>query len=179
MPIATMRPASASKKRKKPGQSWPTVPGETRDALLAMLRTRVVRHLRPERNFDDDGGGAAGAAGGAGDAGDAAASGTPAPKRHKRANVPWLAGREELAIGVNEATRALEADKLQLLLVCRDARPLTLVQHLPDMAKRLGVPLMVSPESSTRRAATNTRATAGPAALERCMQQRTSTHPLP
>ena len=46
-----------------------------------------------------------------------------------------------LCLGINHVTRALERDELCLIVVCKDADPPRLVQHLPYMAFLKHVPL--------------------------------------
>ena len=78
------------KSKKKEAFPWPVVPGESRDALLSLLKQRVAGNLRqgghqtpPEEGRRES--------------------------KHKRVSVPWAPGqgRQRLLIGVNEATRVL------------------------------------------------------------------------
>eukprot|EP00057_Strongylocentrotus_purpuratus_P030460 XP_781742.2 PREDICTED: ribonuclease P protein subunit p38 [Strongylocentrotus purpuratus] len=50
--------------------------------------------------------------------------------------------RSQLAFGVNEVTRSLEKDQLQLVLVCRSAKPDLMTCHLPTLSATRGCPAM-------------------------------------
>ncbi|KAM9310424.1 ribonuclease P protein subunit p38 [Pholidichthys leucotaenia] len=47
--------------------------------------------------------------------------------------------RRQLAIGINEVTRALERNELQLLLVCKSAKPIHMTNHLIGLSATRGV----------------------------------------
>ncbi|XP_017280550.1 ribonuclease P protein subunit p38 [Kryptolebias marmoratus] len=49
------------------------------------------------------------------------------------------AARRQLAIGVNEATKALERNELRLLLVCKSVRPQHVTNHLIGLSATRGV----------------------------------------
>ncbi|XP_007526704.1 ribonuclease P protein subunit p38 [Erinaceus europaeus] len=71
--------------------------------------------------------------------GDLPASGwTPAPIR------------KQLAIGVNEVTRALEKDELLLVLVCKSAKPEIITSHLIQLSLSRSVPAGQVPRLSER-----------------------------
>nr|XP_054770773.1 ribonuclease P protein subunit p38-like [Lytechinus pictus] len=48
--------------------------------------------------------------------------------------------RSQLALGVNEVTRSLEKDQLQLVMVCRSAKPDLMTSHLPTLSATRGCP---------------------------------------
>jgi ribosomal protein L7Ae-like RNA K-turn-binding protein len=54
---------------------------------------------------------------------------------------------DELALGLNEVTRALEKGIARLVVVCRDVQPPVLVQHLPILAQQRDVPICLLPTS--------------------------------
>jgi ribosomal protein L7Ae-like RNA K-turn-binding protein len=54
---------------------------------------------------------------------------------------------EELALGLNEVTRALEKGTTRLVVVCRDVHTPVLIQHLPVLAQHQQVPLCLLPTS--------------------------------
>ncbi|CAM9203420.1 unnamed protein product, partial [Discosporangium mesarthrocarpum] len=63
--------------------------------------------------------------------------------------------RKRLRLGVNESTRALEGVckerggmKINFLLLCKDVRPIRLVEHLYYMARNTGTPFLVLPTAS-------------------------------
>jgi ribosomal protein L7Ae-like RNA K-turn-binding protein len=54
---------------------------------------------------------------------------------------------EELALGLNEVTRALEKGTARLVVVCRDVHNPVLIQHLPVLAQHRQVPICLLPSS--------------------------------
>ncbi|KAF0883004.1 ribonuclease P protein subunit p38 [Crocuta crocuta] len=58
--------------------------------------------------------------------------------------------RKQLAIGVNEVTRALERDGLQLVLVCKSAKPARITSHLIQLSLSRSVPACQVPRLSER-----------------------------
>ncbi|XP_038611806.1 ribonuclease P protein subunit p38 [Tachyglossus aculeatus] len=65
----------------------------------------------------------------------------PAPAEAPRANGWTPSGvREQLAIGVNEVTRALERDRLALVLTCRSVEPAPVTSHLIHLSVSRAVP---------------------------------------
>ncbi|KAK0147858.1 Ribonuclease P protein subunit p38 [Merluccius polli] len=50
------------------------------------------------------------------------------------------AARRQLAVGVNEVTKALERDQLRLLLVCKSAKPKHMTDHLIALSVSRAVP---------------------------------------
>ncbi|XP_013871109.1 ribonuclease P protein subunit p38 [Austrofundulus limnaeus] len=62
----------------------------------------------------------------------------------------WMnvAARRQLAIGINEVTKALERNQLQLLLVCKSVRPQHMTDHLIALSATRGVPTCQVPRLS-------------------------------
>ncbi|XP_040307264.1 ribonuclease P protein subunit p38 isoform X1 [Herpailurus yagouaroundi] len=58
--------------------------------------------------------------------------------------------RKQLAIGINEVTRALERNGLLLVLVCRSAKPAILTSHLIQLSLSRAVPACQVPRLSER-----------------------------
>lgn len=58
--------------------------------------------------------------------------------------------RKQLAIGVNEVTRALEKDELLLVLVCKSAKPEMITSHLIQLSLSRSVPAGQVPRLSER-----------------------------
>ncbi|XP_053322483.1 ribonuclease P protein subunit p38 [Spea bombifrons] len=56
--------------------------------------------------------------------------------------------RKQLAIGVNEVTRALEKNELILVLVCKSAKPEMITKHLIDLSASRAVPACQVPRLS-------------------------------
>ncbi|XP_054903426.1 ribonuclease P protein subunit p38 [Poeciliopsis prolifica] len=85
---------------------------------------------------------------------DAAAE--PVPQASEEAQGPnptrngWTdtAARRQLAIGINEVTKALERNQLQLLLVCKSVRPQLMTDHLIALSATRFVPACQVPRLS-------------------------------
>nr|XP_044991054.1 ribonuclease P protein subunit p38 isoform X2 [Jaculus jaculus] len=58
--------------------------------------------------------------------------------------------RKQLAIGVNEVTRALERNELLLVLVCKSAKPAIITSHLIQLSLSRSVPACQVPRLSER-----------------------------
>ncbi|MEQ2237666.1 hypothetical protein ILYODFUR_025461 [Ilyodon furcidens] len=58
------------------------------------------------------------------------------------------AARRQLAIGINEVTKALERNQLQLLLVCKSVRPQHMTNHLIGLSVTRSVPACQVPHLS-------------------------------
>ncbi|XP_036763942.1 ribonuclease P protein subunit p38 [Manis pentadactyla] len=58
--------------------------------------------------------------------------------------------RKQLAIGINEVTRALERNELLLVLVCKSAKPAILTSHLIQLSVSRTVPACQVPRLSER-----------------------------
>ncbi|XP_061572807.1 ribonuclease P protein subunit p38 [Cololabis saira] len=59
-----------------------------------------------------------------------------------------VAARRQLAIGINEVTKALERNELQLVLVCKSVRPNHMTNHLIALSATRGVPACQVPRLS-------------------------------
>lgn len=59
-----------------------------------------------------------------------------------------VAARRQLAIGINEVTKALERNKLKLLLVCKSVKPSHMTNHLITLSATRGVPACQVPRLS-------------------------------
>ncbi|KAJ4949721.1 hypothetical protein JOQ06_021230 [Pogonophryne albipinna] len=59
-----------------------------------------------------------------------------------------VAARRQLAIGVNEVTKALERNELRLLLVCKSVKPKHMTDHLISLSATRGVPACQVPRLS-------------------------------
>lgn len=69
----------------------------------------------------------------------------PDPSRNGWTDV---VARRQLAIGINEVTKALERNQLQLLLVCKSVRPQHMVNHLITLSATRDVPACQVPRLS-------------------------------
>ena len=58
--------------------------------------------------------------------------------------------RKQLAIGINEVTRALERNELLLALACKSAKPAIMTSHLVQLSVSRGVPACQVPRLSER-----------------------------
>lgn len=59
-----------------------------------------------------------------------------------------VAARRQLAIGINEVTKALERNQLKLLLVCKSVKPKHMINHLITLSATRGVPACLVPRLS-------------------------------
>nr|XP_046254226.1 ribonuclease P protein subunit p38 [Scatophagus argus]XP_046254227.1 ribonuclease P protein subunit p38 [Scatophagus argus] len=59
-----------------------------------------------------------------------------------------VAARRQLAIGINEVTKALERNELKLVLVCKSVRPKHMTDHLITLSATRGVPACQVPRLS-------------------------------
>ncbi|XP_076009919.1 ribonuclease P protein subunit p38 [Genypterus blacodes] len=59
-----------------------------------------------------------------------------------------VAARRQLAIGINEVTKALERNELKLVLVCKSVRPKHMTNHLITLSATRGVPACQVPRLS-------------------------------
>uniref|UniRef100_A0A673ARP5 Ribonuclease P/MRP 38 subunit n=1 Tax=Sphaeramia orbicularis TaxID=375764 RepID=A0A673ARP5_9TELE len=59
-----------------------------------------------------------------------------------------VAARRQLAIGINEVTKALERNELKLLLVCKSVKPKHMTDHLIALSATRGVPACQVPRLS-------------------------------
>lgn len=85
-----------------------------------------------------------------------AATSEPVPQVSQDAQVQdapkngWtdVAARRQLAIGINEVTKALERNELKLLLVCKSIKPAHMKNHLIALSASRGVPACQVPRLS-------------------------------
>ncbi|XP_067457622.1 ribonuclease P protein subunit p38 [Thunnus thynnus] len=59
-----------------------------------------------------------------------------------------VAARKQLAIGINEVTKALERNELKLVLVCKSVKPKHMTSHLVALSATRGVPACQVPRLS-------------------------------
>ncbi|XP_041649050.1 ribonuclease P protein subunit p38 [Cheilinus undulatus] len=59
-----------------------------------------------------------------------------------------VAARKQLAIGINEVTKAVERNELKLLLVCKSVKPKHMTDHLIALSATRGVPACQVPRLS-------------------------------
>lgn len=59
-----------------------------------------------------------------------------------------VAARRQLAIGINEVTKALERNELKLLLVCKSVKPKHMMDHLIALSRTRDVPACQVPRLS-------------------------------
>lgn len=79
-----------------------------------------------------------------------------APEESHSANVPispnngWTnkSARGQLAVGINEVTKALEKNELRLMLVCKSVKPQHMTDHLIALSVSRGVPACQVPQLS-------------------------------
>ncbi|NXX90140.1 RPP38 protein, partial [Centropus bengalensis] len=73
---------------------------------------------------------------------DANTSELPKEAEGPRPNPGWtdISIRRQLAIGVNEVTKALEKNELRLLLVCKSAKPAMITSHLIQLSASRATP---------------------------------------
>ncbi|XP_026173025.1 ribonuclease P protein subunit p38 [Mastacembelus armatus] len=80
----------------------------------------------------------------------AAAASEPVPQVQKCPKNGWtnVAARRQLAIGINEVTKALERNELKLVLVCKSVKPKHMTSHLIALSATRGVPACQVPRLS-------------------------------
>ncbi|XP_039974234.1 ribonuclease P protein subunit p38 [Xiphias gladius] len=80
----------------------------------------------------------------------AAATSEPVPQVQDSPKKGWtdVAARRQLAIGVNEVTKALERNELKLVLVCKSVKPKHMTSHLIALSVTRGVPACQVPRLS-------------------------------
>ncbi|XP_071325750.1 ribonuclease P protein subunit p38 [Trachinotus anak] len=80
----------------------------------------------------------------------AAASPDPVPQVQDTPKNGWtdVAARRQLAIGINEVTKALERNELKLVLVCKSVKPKHMTYHLIALSATRGVPACQVPRLS-------------------------------
>lgn len=74
----------------------------------------------------------------------------PVPQESDSSKNGWtdVAARRQLAIGINEVTKALERNELRLLLVCKSVKPKHMTNHLIALSTTRGVPACQVPRLS-------------------------------
>ncbi|KAM8825770.1 ribonuclease P protein subunit p38 isoform 1-T2 [Synchiropus picturatus] len=72
------------------------------------------------------------------------------PKEQTPPQNGWtnVVARRQLAIGINEVTKALERNKLKLVFVCKSVRPKHMISHLIPLSATRGVPACQVPRLS-------------------------------
>ncbi|XP_070822342.1 ribonuclease P protein subunit p38 [Chaetodon trifascialis] len=113
-----------------------------KDKLLSIgLQKKEVKVFRPWRKKKDQ---------------KPAATSEPGPQVSQDAQVQdtpengWtdVSARRQLAIGINEVTKALERNELKLLLVCKSVKPQHMTDHLIALSATRGVPACQVPRLS-------------------------------
>ncbi|KAK2910246.1 ribonuclease P protein subunit p38 [Channa argus] len=79
-----------------------------------------------------------------------AATSGPFPQVQDSPKNGWtdVAARQQLAIGINEVTKALERNELKLVLVCKSVKPKHMTSHLIALSATRGVPACQVPRLS-------------------------------
>ncbi|XP_038125307.1 ribonuclease P protein subunit p38 [Cyprinodon tularosa] len=126
---------------------WSPLPQKEKDFILTTLKDKIVatglekkevkvcRQWRKKKEIEGD------------------AAEEPAPQEVQgldptRSGWTDVAARRQLAIGINEVTKALERNQLQLLLVCKSVRPQHMTNHLIALSATRGVPACQVPRLS-------------------------------
>lgn len=129
---------------------WSPLPQEDMHFILKTLKDKLlstglekkeVKVFRPWRKKNDQ---------------KPAATPEPVPQVSRDAQVQdspkngWtdVAARRQLAIGINEVTKALERNELKLLLVCKSVKPKHMTNHLIALSATRGVPACQVPRLS-------------------------------
>ncbi|XP_034467980.1 ribonuclease P protein subunit p38 [Hippoglossus hippoglossus] len=133
--------------------TWSPLPQEDMQFILQTLKDKLfsmglekkeVKIFRPWRKKKKEQESAAAAA--------AAAAATPEPVAQVQDSSKngWtdVAARRQLAIGINEVTKALERNELRLLLVCKSVKPNHMTSHLITLSATRGVPACQVPRLS-------------------------------
>ncbi len=126
---------------------WSPLPQEDMHFILKTLKDKLVstglekkevKVFRPWRKKKDQ---------------KSAATSDPVPQDAQVKDSPkngWtdVAARRQLAIGINEVTKALERNELRLLLVCKSVKPTHITDHLIALSATRGVPACQVPRLS-------------------------------
>lgn len=129
---------------------WSPLPQEDMHFILKTLKDKLVstglekkevKVFRPWRKKKDQ---------------KPAAASEPVPEASQDAQLQdspkngWTdaAARRQLAIGINEVTKALERNELKLLLVCKSVKPQHMTNHLIALSATRGVPACQVPRLS-------------------------------
>lgn len=126
-------------------QTWSPLPQEDmhfilktlKDKLLSMgLEKKEVKVFRPWRKKKDQK--------------LAPVLSEPVPRVQDSPRNGWtdVAARRQLAIGINEVTKALERNELKLVLVCKSVKPKHMTNHLIALSATRGVPACQVPRLS-------------------------------
>ncbi|XP_056237173.1 ribonuclease P protein subunit p38 [Seriola aureovittata] len=108
-----------------------------KDKLISMgLEKKEMKVYRPRRTKKDQKA--------------ASASSEPVPQVQDTPKNGWtdVAARRQLAIGINEVTKALERNELKLVLVCKSVKPGHMTNHLIALSATRGVPACQVPRLS-------------------------------
>ncbi|XP_042371469.1 ribonuclease P protein subunit p38-like, partial [Plectropomus leopardus] len=145
---------SAKKEIRKPAKTsftspftprWGPLPQEDMHFILKTLRDKLVstglekkevKVFRPWRKKKDQ---------------KPAAAPEPAPQASQDSpKNGWtdVSARRQLAVGINEVTKALERNELKLLLVCKSVKPKHMTDHLIALSATRGVPACQVPRLS-------------------------------
>ncbi|NXG46002.1 RPP38 protein, partial [Psilopogon haemacephalus] len=114
---------------------WKTIEGEDMRFILHTLEERIKqiglkKVETPRRKRGSPGAVQAGGCG----------ASSAEPRRGQAAGWTDMGVRRQLAIGVNEVTKALERNQLLLLLVCKSASPALLTTHLIQLSASRATP---------------------------------------
>lgn len=125
--------------------TWSPLPQENMHFILKTLKEKLismglekkeVRVFRPWRKKRDQK--------------PTAATSEPVPQVQDCPKNGWtdVAARRQLAIGINEVTKALEKNELKLVLVCKSVKPKHMTHHLIALSATRGVPACQVPRLS-------------------------------
>lgn len=129
--------------------SWSPLPQEDMHFILKTLTDKLtsmglekkeMKVYRPWRTKKDKKAATAGAS----------ASSEPVPQVQDTPQNGWtdVVARRQLAIGINEVTKALERNELKLVLVCKSVKPKHMTHHLIALSATRGVPACQVPRLS-------------------------------
>ncbi|XP_040901040.1 ribonuclease P protein subunit p38 [Toxotes jaculatrix] len=125
--------------------TWSPLPQEDMHFILKTLKDKLtsmglekkeVKVFRPWRKKKDQK--------------PAATTSEPVPQVQDSPKNGWtdVAARRQLAIGINEVTKALERNELKLVLVCKSVKPKHMTSHLIALSATRGVPACQVPRLS-------------------------------
>lgn len=124
---------------------WSPLPQKDRDFILTTLKDKIIatglkkKEINVPHQWRNKKGN------------EPAAAVEPVPQeRPDPSRNGWtdVVARRQLAIGINEVTKALERNQLQLLLVCKSVRPQHMVNHLITLSATRDVPACQVPRLS-------------------------------
>ncbi|XP_062255163.1 ribonuclease P protein subunit p38 [Platichthys flesus] len=143
--------------------TWSPLPQEDMQFILLTLKDKLfsmglekkeVKIFRPwrKKKKEQESAAAAAAAAATPELVAAAAAETPEPVAQVQDSSKngWtdVAARRQLAIGINEVTKALERNELRLVLVCKSVKPNHMTSHLIPLSATRGVPACQVPRLS-------------------------------